>query len=80
MKRDTGAPGQSLTPWSYWKGYTLNGFEMLWLSTGDRRYFDYIKKQVDPLIGRDGNLVGVRLDSLDNAMAGNIVVGLYEHA
>ena len=79
MRRNTGAPGDSLTRWSYWKGYTLNGFEMLWQSTGDRRYLDYMKQQVDPSIDRDGNLVDVKLDSLDNAMAGNIVVGLYEH-
>jgi unsaturated rhamnogalacturonyl hydrolase len=79
MKRNTSAPGESLTPWSYWKGYTLNGFELLWQSTGDQRYFDYIKQQIDANIDRDGNLVGVKLDSLDNAMTGNIVVGLYEH-
>ena len=79
MKRNTGASGEPLTRWSYWKGYTLNGFEMLWQSTGDRRYLDFIKQQIDPTIDRNGNLVGVKLDSLDNAMAGNIVVGLYEH-
>jgi rhamnogalacturonyl hydrolase YesR len=79
MKRNTGSPGDPLTRWSYWKGYTLNGFEMLWQSTGDRRYLEYIKQQIDPFIDRDGNLVSVKLDSLDNAMAGNIVVGLYEH-
>lgn len=78
MKRNTGVPGQSLTPWSYWKGYTLNGFEMLWQSTGDPRYLNYIRQQFDPFIDRDGNLRGVTLDSLDNAMAGNIIVGLYE--
>jgi len=78
MKRNTGAPGDSLTPWSYWKGYTLNGFEMLGQSTGDPRYLKYIKEQIDPSIDRDGNLVNVKLDSLDNAMAGNIVVGLFE--
>lgn len=78
MKRNTGAPGDSLTPWSYWKGYTLNGFEMLWQSTGDQRYLDYIRQQIDPFIDGDGNLRGVTLNSLDNAMAGNIVVGLYE--
>jgi len=78
MKRNTGTPGDSLTPWSYWKGYTLNGFEMLWRSTGDPRYLDYIKQQIDPYIDRDGNLVNAKIDSLDGAMAGNIVVGLYE--
>lgn len=78
MKRNTGAPGQSLTRWSYWKGYTLDGFEMLWKSTGDPRYLAFIKQQIDPFIDKNGHLVNVRLNSLDNAMAGNIVVGLYE--
>jgi rhamnogalacturonyl hydrolase YesR len=79
MRLNTGAPGDSLTQWSYWKGYTLDGFEMLWQSTGDKRYLNYIKQQVDPSIDGDANLVNVKLDSLDNAMEGNIVVGLYEH-
>jgi rhamnogalacturonyl hydrolase YesR len=78
MKRNTGASGESLTKWSYWKGYTLNGIEMLYESTGNPRYLDYIKNQIDPFIDNDGNLVNVRLSSLDNVMAGNIVVGLYE--
>jgi rhamnogalacturonyl hydrolase YesR len=78
MKRNTGAAGESLTKWSYWKGYTLNGIEMLYQSTGDPKYLDYIKNQVDPFIDKDGNLVNVHLSSLDNVMAGNIVVGLYE--
>ncbi len=79
MKRNPGTPQDSLAQWSYWKGYTLNGFEMLWRSTGDRRYFDFIRREVDPFIDANGKLVHVELDSLDNAMPGNIVVGLYEH-
>jgi rhamnogalacturonyl hydrolase YesR len=78
MKRNPGTPADSLAQWSYWKGYTLNGFEMLWRSTGDPRYLNFIKREIDPHIDKDGNLVNVKLDSLDNAMAGNIVVGLYE--
>lgn len=79
MQRNTGQPGQSLTRWSYWKGYTLNGMEMLWSSTGDDRYLAYIQQQIDPFIDKDGHLVNVTVSSLDNAMSGNIVVGLYEH-
>lgn len=79
MKRNPGTPQDCLARWSYWKGYTLKGFEMLWQSTGDRRYFDFIKRQIDPFIDEKGNLAGVRLDSLDNVMAGNIVVALYDH-
>ena len=79
MKRNPGTPQDSLAQWSYWKGYTLNGFEMLWRSTGERRYFDFIQREVDPFIDANGNLVHVEINNLDNTMAGNIVVGLYEH-
>jgi rhamnogalacturonyl hydrolase YesR len=78
MRRNTGAPHDSLAGWTYWKGYTLNGFEMLWRTTGERRYSDFIRREIDPFIDEKGNLVNVKLDSLDSVMAGNIVVGLYE--
>ena len=78
MKRNPGTPQDSLAEWSYWKGYTLNGFEMLWHWTGDQRYLDFIRREIDPFVDEKGNLVHVKLDSLNNVMPGNIVVGLYE--
>src|SRR5208337_5157099 len=66
MKRNPGTPQDSLTRWSYWKGYTLNGFEMLGRFTGEQKYFDFIKREIDPFIDKRGNLVNVNLDSLDN--------------
>ncbi len=79
MKRNPGTPGDVLASWSYWKAYSLLGFEMLWRSTGDRRYFDFIKRELDPFVDEEGNLVGVTLDSLDNIMPGSAIVALYEH-
>jgi rhamnogalacturonyl hydrolase YesR len=80
MKRNPGTPADRLARWSYWKGYTLYGFEMLWRSTGDQRYWDFIKRQMDPFVDEKGNLTAdVRLNSLDNIMAGNLMVALYEH-
>ena len=79
MKRNPGTPQDGLADWSYWKAYTLLGFEMLWRTTGDRRYFDFIKRELDPFMDEQGNLVGVTLDSLDNIMSGNVIVALYEH-
>jgi len=79
MKRNPGTPQDVLARWSYWKAYTLLGFEMLWRTTGDRRYFDFIERQMSPFIDEEGNLVGAKLDSLDNIMPGTIVVALYEH-
>jgi rhamnogalacturonyl hydrolase YesR len=78
MKRNPGTPQDRLAKWSYWKGYTLMGFEMLWRATGDERYLTFIKREIDPFVDKDGNLVDVRLNSLDNIMAGNVVVALYE--
>ena len=79
MKRNPGTPDDVLAGWSYWKAYTLLGIEMLWRTTGDRRYFDFIKRELDPLVDEQGNLVGVTFDWLDNIMPGSILVALYEH-
>ena len=79
MKRNPGTPRDVLAGWSYWKAYTLLGFEMLWRTTGDRRYFDFIKRELDPFVDEQGNLVDVALGSLDDIMPGNVVVALYEH-
>ena len=79
IRRNPGSPQDRLAQWSYWKGYTLNGFEMLWRTTGKQKYFDFIRREIDPFIDKNGNLVNVSLDSLDNVMAGNMVVALYEY-
>ena len=78
MQRNPGTPQDRLARWSYWKGYTLMGFEMLWRATADPRYLDFIKREIDPFVDKEGNLVDVRLNSLDNIMAGNVLVALYE--
>jgi rhamnogalacturonyl hydrolase YesR len=79
MRRNPGTPKDVLAQWSYWKAYTLVGFEMLYKSTGDRRYFDFIRREMDPFVDEKGNLVNVRLNSLDSFMAGNMIVALYEY-
>jgi unsaturated rhamnogalacturonyl hydrolase len=78
MQRNTGNPKDVLTRWSYWKAYTLYGFEMLYQTTGDQRYFDFIKRQMDPFVDEKGHLVNARVSSLDNIMAGTMLVSLYE--
>jgi rhamnogalacturonyl hydrolase YesR len=76
-------------PWTYVHGYVLYGFEMLYRSTGDKKYFDYMKRYVDQIVDEKGNLrytdrktskvVPVSLTNLDNMMTGNIVVAMYEY-
>jgi len=79
MQRNPGTPHDRLAGWSYYQAYTLRGFEMLWHSTGDRRYLDFIKRQLDPFVDGQGHLQGVTLDWLDNTMPGHMLVALYEH-
>jgi rhamnogalacturonyl hydrolase YesR len=78
MKRNPGTPRDRLARWSYVTGFTLNGIEMVARATGDQKYWDYIKRVMDQFVDENGDLKGVRLDSLDNVMSGNIVVGLWE--
>ena len=79
MRRNPGTGQDRLARWSYWKAYTLLGFEMLWRSTGDRRYLDFMRREFDRHVGPDGDLVSVDLVSLDNIMPGTMLVALYEH-
>ena len=78
IERNPGTPRDRLARWSYVTGYTLDGIEMVARSTGDARYWDFIKRVMDQFIDEQGHLKGVRLESLDNTMPGNIIVGLYE--
>jgi unsaturated rhamnogalacturonyl hydrolase len=76
-------------PWTYVHGYSLYGFDMLYRATGDRKYFDYIKRYIDQFIDEKGNFqaVGRRgsqprapgFDNQDNMMTGNAVVRLFEY-
>jgi rhamnogalacturonyl hydrolase YesR len=78
MKRNPGTPQDRLARWSYVTGYTLSGIEMVARYTGDRKYWDFIRRVMDRFIDEKGNIKGARLDSLDNVMSGSIVVGLWE--
>ncbi|MCJ7777415.1 MAG: glycoside hydrolase family 88 protein, partial [Sedimentisphaerales bacterium] len=76
-------------PWTYVNGYALCGFEMLYRATGDKKYFDYIKRYIDQFIDENGdfrtvtNAKGVTKDisfsNLDNMTTGNTLVMLYEY-
>src|SRR6185436_18465072 len=42
--------------WHYDVGLVLSGFESVWRRTGDRRYLEYVKSNVDRLVG-DGGVI-----------------------
>ena len=64
--------------WCYVQGYVLCGFEKLWRSTGDPRYFAYIKRFVDQHVSVEGDIRDFTGDSLDDMMAGTTIVAIYE--
>ena len=79
IKRNPGGPNDRLAPWTYFKGFPLYGFEMLWRSTGDPRYLAFVRRQIDPFVDAAGNVKNVKFEWLDNMLTGNLVVALYEH-
>jgi rhamnogalacturonyl hydrolase YesR len=76
-------------PWTYVHGYDLYAFEMLYRSTGDKKYLDYLKTYISQIVDEQGNLTyvdrktdkatPVSLTNLDNMMTGNLVVAMYEY-
>src|SRR5262249_25573277 len=46
-------------PWTYVHGYDLYAFEMLYRSTGDKKYLDYLKTYIAQIVDEQGNLTYV---------------------
>ena len=75
--------------WTYVHGYTLYGFDMLYRATGDKRYYDFIKRYIDKHIDENGDFRVVvdgrgreratSFGNQDNMMTGNTLVMLYEY-
>lgn len=42
--------------WSYDYGVVLKGIEKVWKQTGDQKYFDFIKENIDYFIDDEGNI------------------------
>jgi unsaturated rhamnogalacturonyl hydrolase len=66
--------------WAYEWGVLLKSVEQVWLRTRDRRYFDYIKKNVDEFVDPKGNIRTYRLKeyNLDQINAGKLLFRLYD--
>jgi unsaturated rhamnogalacturonyl hydrolase len=65
--------------WHYEYALVHRAIEQVWLKTGDARYFDYIKREVDPLIGPDGSIktYSVQEYNLDQINPGRTLLMLY---
>lgn len=66
--------------WDYETGTVLRGIEELWAATGDDRYFDYIKRNVDEYVGPDGAIRTYKMEdyNLDNINTGKLLFLLDE--
>ena len=64
-------------PWCYPQGYFLTGLDKLWRTTGDRKYYDYIMSWAESAVDEDGNPKYFRGRSMDDMMAGAVVVWAY---
>ncbi len=64
--------------WCYSQGYVLAGFEKLWRYTGDARYLAYVRRFVDQHVTAEGEVRDFTGESLDDIMAGTVIVAMYE--
>jgi len=69
--------GQS-NSFSWQAGYIMFAMEKMWRSTGDARYFNYIKKYVDLHVDDKGNVPRFSSNALDNFLPGYAITFMYE--
>jgi len=66
--------------WNYEQGLVLEAFYQLWKTTGEEKYFDYIKKNIDYYVEGNGNIKTYKLKdyNLDNIAPGRQLLHLYK--
>ena len=50
---DSASPKRS---WDYEQGLMLEAFHQLWLKTGNKKYLDFIKNNIDQYVDANGNI------------------------
>ncbi len=72
--------GKGVPPkWIYDYGTILSGVRTLWYATGEKRYYDFIKRGVDAFVNDDGTIKTYKADeyNLDMVRMGSAVMLLY---
>lgn len=77
MTRYPSALSIPFKPWCYPQGYFLCGLEKMWRASGERKYFDYMMSWAESAVRPDGSLVYFRGRSMDDMMAGSVLVWAY---
>ena len=65
--------------WEYDTGTLLMGMDAVWYETASPKYFDYVKRSVDILMDKDGNIPSYKSseNTLDNILMGRQLLLLY---
>lgn len=66
--------------WAYDYGVIFKGIELVWKKTGDKKYFDYIKKNIDAFVDEDGDIrkYSVTEYNIDHVNNGKLLFPLYK--
>lgn len=66
--------------WNYEQGLIEEAFFRMWKKTKDKKYFNYLKQNIDYYIRENGSIKTYNLDSfnLDNVASGRQLLHLYE--
>ncbi|MDF7816296.1 glycoside hydrolase family 88 protein [Runella sp. MFBS21] len=66
--------------WDYEQGLVLKALEKVWVRTSDSKYFEYIRKDIDRYIQKDGSIRSYKYEdfNLDNIPTGRALLMLYQ--
>lgn len=70
------------TKWDYEQGLMLKAIEKVWYRTGEGKYFDYLRKDIDQYVRPDGSIRTYRADefNIDNIPPGRALLTLYQQS
>ncbi|MCF0058841.1 glycoside hydrolase family 88 protein [Dyadobacter sp. CY356] len=70
----------TLTRWDYEQGLMLKAIEKVWYRTGEGKYFEYIRKDLDQYVKEDGSIRTYKPDdlNLDNLPPGRALLTAYQ--
>lgn len=73
-------PAATSQRWHYEQGLMLETMKQMFLYTGNDKYFDYIKQNIDGVIEENGNIKTYRVDeyNIDQITPGRAVIYLYQ--
>lgn len=66
--------------WDYEQGLMLKAIEKVWNRTGDSKYFEYVRRDIDRYVQKDGSIRTYKYDdfNLDNIPTGRALLTLYQ--